>query len=378
MKNKTVAVVGAGISGLYCAKILSRYLDVTVFEKNEKIGGRIQTDLIDGFLLDHGFQVFQPAYSEGKRAFDYKSLNLHYFEAGAQIRVGKMFYEVSDPLRNPTKVFATLKAPIGSIADKLRILKLKFIDPDDEALREISTIEFLNQLGFGSEIIEKFFRPFFSGIFLERELQSPARFFAYLYKLFAISEVAVPKDGMMQLPNQLAVDAVYDLRLGEVVDPYSLNSDFDYVVQAHNTWQSGFRQVTTDYFVSDTLDFNSPLLYLNGNSDGCINHLAPMSRVSKSYGVDGNSLLSVNLLVPHIDVPVTKVTEQLCDWFPGHQFNHLKRYQIPKALPVVTKQEVKACLRDGIYYCGDGVLQPSIQGALLSGRKAAEDIIRSL
>ncbi len=378
MNSKNVAVIGAGISGLYCAKLLSADLDVTVFERNERVGGRIQTDVIDGFLLDHGFQVFQPAYSEGKRAFDYSSLDLHYFDAGARIRVGKTFYEVSDPFRNPNKILATLRAPIGSLLDKLRILKLRFIDPDDHSLEDISTLQFLHQLGFGSDIIERFFRPFFSGVFLERELQTSARFFAYLYRLFAVSEVAIPKHGMMQLANQLSSDASFQLRLGEAVDPNVLKSDYDYVIQAYNTWESGHRKVTTDYFVSNTLKMDSPLLYLNGNPTGCINHLAPMSTVSKAYSMSEKSLLSVNLLVPHIDTSVTEVNNQLHDWFPGHQFEHLKRYQISKALPVVGNQEAKSCLRDGIYYCGDGELQPSIQGALLSGRRVAEKIIRSL
>jgi len=262
MKTKTVAIVGAGISGLYCAKILSQNLDVTVYDKNNHIGGRIQTDKVDGFLLDHGFQVFQPAYSEGTKAFDYEGLELQYFSPGAKVRLGRDFYEVTDPFRKPSKFFETLCAPIGSLTDKLRILKLRFVNPEDEALNGLSTIQFLEEHGFSSEIISRFFRPFFSGVFLERELNTPASFFAYLYRLFAVSEVAIPKKGMGQLARQLADNTSFCLRLGESVDVNQLNSDYDFVIQAHNSWNSGARQVTTDYFISDSFKPSSPLLYL--------------------------------------------------------------------------------------------------------------------
>jgi len=378
MKIKTAAIVGAGISGLYCAKILSNQLDVTVFDQNDKVGGRIQTDEMDGFLLDHGFQVLQPAYSEAQKAFDYRSLDLQYFSAGAKIRLGREFHYVSDPFREPTKLLETLYAPIGSLFDKLRILKLRFVEPEDERLTEISTMNFLKDEGFSSEIIEQFFRPFFSGVFLERELQTPASFFAYLYRLFAVSEVAVPKQGMGQLALQLADHTSFSIRLGETVDIRTLKSSYDYVIQAYNSWETGARKVTTDYFISKTLNTQLPILYLNGNNTGLINHLAPMSTVSKAYSSDDKSLLSVNLIEPYTSISVTDVRSELGDWFPGHHFEHFSRYEIIRALPVINDSEIKSLHRDGIYYCGDGQVQPSIQGALVSGREVAESILQDM
>lgn len=378
MKTKTAAIVGAGISGLYCAKILSNQLDVTVFDQNDKVGGRIQTDEMDGFLLDHGFQVLQPAYSEAQKAFDYRSLDLQYFSAGAKIRLGREFHYVSDPFREPTKLLETLYAPIGSLFDKLRILKLRFVEPEDERLTEISTMKFLKDEGFSSDIIEQFFRPFFSGVFLERELQTPASFFAYLYRLFAVSEVAVPKQGMGQLALQLADHTSFSVRLGETVDIRTLKSSYDYVIQAYNSWETGARKVTTDYFISKTLNTQLPILYLNGNNTGLINHLAPMSTVSKAYSSDDKSLLSVNLIEPYTSISVTDVRSELGDWFPGHHFEHFSRYEIIRALPVINDSEIKSLHRDGIYYCGDGQVQPSIQGALVSGREVAESILQDM
>jgi len=375
MRTKRVAIAGAGISGLYCAKLLQDSFDVTVFEKHSRIGGRIQTDEADGFLLDHGFQVYQPAYPEGGRAFDHQSLNLKYFSPGAYIKLGKSFHYVGDPFREPGRVMDTLAAPIGSLLDKARILKLKFVDPEDSMVQGKSTLTLLKELGFSNKIIESFFRPFFSGVFLERELDTPADFFARLYQLFSVSEVAVPALGMQQLPNQLVKSRKYELLLDQDRDPKALLYDYDYVVQAFPIRSSQDRMVTTDYFSSSTLKAPSASLYLNGNDHGVINHIAPMSAASSTYAPDGQSLWAVNLLDPNCTVPVSRVLQELREWFPGHNFEHLKRYQIESALPSEAAYG-KTCLqREGIYYCSDGMEEPSIQGALLAGKKVADAIL---
>ena len=183
---------------------------------------------------------------------------------------------------------------------------------------------------------------------------------------------------MGQLALQLANDCSFSIRLNESVDIHKLKSSYDYVIQAHNPLDIETRKVTTDYFISKTLRPESPILYLNGNDNGMINHVAPMSTVSKAYSSDGNSLLSVNLLEPSTETTTTEVRNELDEWFPGHHFEHLARYQIANALPVVDYSQIKSLHRDGIYYCGDGQCQPSIQGALASGRKAAEYIISRL
>lgn len=378
MKNSKVAIVGAGISGLYCARILADKFDVTVFEASDQIGGRINTDEYDDYRLDHGFQVFQPAYPEAQRAFDYRELDLQFFDAGANIRVGQNFYRVADPFREPSSLISTILAPIGSPVDKLRILKLRFVDPDDDRLLDKTTLQFLRDCGFGNQIIERFFRPFFSGVFLERELDSPANFFAYLYRLFSISEVAVPRLGMQMLPTQLIADRQFDIRLNEHRVPKELLSEFDYVVQAYGDGFEGFRKVTTDYFVSDTLEADRPMLYLNGNPGGCINHIAPVSRVSSSYSSGKQSLWSVNLLDKYCEIGPSEVNRELAAWFPGHDLQHLKRYYIRKALPKFANNASKSIFRDGIFHCSDSESQPSIQGALIAGRRVAELISEKL
>lgn len=378
MKNSKVAIVGAGISGLYCARILAEQFDVTVFEASDQIGGRIKTDDYKGCLLDHGFQVFQPAYPEAQRAFNYRELELQYFDAGANILVGRNFFRVADPFREPASLISTILAPIGSPVDKLRILKLRFVDPNDDRLVGKTAIQFLRECGFGDKIIERFFRPFFSGVFLERKLESPASFFAYLYRLFSISEVAVPRFGMQMLPTQLIADRQFNICFNEHRVPKELLSEFDYVVQAYGDGLGGFRKVTTDYFVSDTLEADRPMLYLNGNRGGCINHIAPVSRVSSSYSSGKQSLWSVNLLDNYCKTSPSDVRRELSEWFPDHDLQHLKRYYITKALPIDPNYASKSIFRDGIFHCSDSESQPSIQGALIAGRRVAELIFRKV
>ena len=179
--KKTVAIIGAGLSGLACARLLQKDFEVHVFDELPEVGGRVYTDHQDGYLLDRGFQVYLPGYQEGKDVFDYKSLHFKKFSPGARIRINGKFYEVGDPLRDPAQFFSTLTAPIGSFVDKLKILQLKISKPSHDGLK---TIDYLHEMGFSEDIIENFFRPFFSGIFLERELSTPAHFFQYLYKIF--------------------------------------------------------------------------------------------------------------------------------------------------------------------------------------------------
>ncbi|MFU8770475.1 MAG: FAD-dependent oxidoreductase, partial [Desulfotignum sp.] len=111
-----VIVIGAGISGLACAKTLFQAgVDVRVLEADDRIGGRIKTDRVDGFLLDHGFQVLQTAYPEARRQLEFTSLDLHRFAPGVMIRINRRFYRVSDPLRRPGDLWQTVTAPIGTV-----------------------------------------------------------------------------------------------------------------------------------------------------------------------------------------------------------------------------------------------------------------------
>ena len=126
VRHHDVVIVGAGLAGLAAARRLrEKGHEPLVLEATDSAGGRVQTDRVDGYLLDRGFQVFLTAYPEAQRIFDYERLDLREFEPGALVHFGGSFHRVSDPLRNPGDLFASLRAPIGSIRDKLAVLRFR-------------------------------------------------------------------------------------------------------------------------------------------------------------------------------------------------------------------------------------------------------------
>ena len=118
-------IIGAGLAGLSCATHLTRAgVDVVVQEASDTVGGRVRTDVVDGVLLDRGFQVHNTGYPEARRMLDHDRLALRPFAAGALIRVGDRLHPVGDPRRQPAWLLKTATAPIGSLADKAAVVAL--------------------------------------------------------------------------------------------------------------------------------------------------------------------------------------------------------------------------------------------------------------
>lgn len=154
MEKTSVLIVGAGLSGLVAAKILKAAgKSVKIIEADDDIGGRVRTDIVEGFRLDRGFQVLLTAYPEAKKQLDYSTLNLQYFDPGAIILNESGSTVVTDPLRKPSKLWQTLLSPAGTLKDKLLMLKLKQqlkhkTEAEIFGVRNFQRCSFCNATGF--------------------------------------------------------------------------------------------------------------------------------------------------------------------------------------------------------------------------------------
>src|SRR6201996_3499728 len=204
------AIVGAGLAGLNCAAVLERAgLNVIVLEASDAPGGRVRTDVVEGFRLDRGFQVLLTAYPEAKRLLDDRVLQLMKFEPGALVWHGGKFHRFADPFRSPVGASRFLFDSIVPLGDKLRVAKLRArvrrgTFEEIFARPERTTRDYLQSMPFSAAMIDRFFEPFFAGIFLEHDLVTSSRFFEFLFRMFSVGDTTVPAEGMEQIPLQLA------------------------------------------------------------------------------------------------------------------------------------------------------------------------------
>lgn len=379
-----VAVFGAGLSGLACGIELKRKgFDVTIYDASDRAGGRVKTDRLDGFLLDHGFQVFLPSYELGSHFLNYSKLELKSFSPGALIHDTKKFNLISDPFRDPSHLLTTLLSPMATLKDK--VLTLRLIFQSRISYKEISrggdAQSYLKSLGFSQKYINGFFVPFFSGVFLNRELDVPENFFKYLFGRFSQGRASLPRKGMEQLPLQMVDEIGRDrIRLksnNEIRDVLG-SGEFDYVVQAFdgNRSPENYREVSTHYFKTRSEKWAKKTLFLAGASAKSVNHVACLTAVNPEYAPEGWHLYSVNAL----GKPVDDLSDDLSTLFGKKEFEsweHLKTYYIKEALPSKPFYG-ELPLRDeyGIFHCGDHRESPSIQGALYSGLRVAQEIAK--
>jgi len=408
-KHTEVIIIGAGLAGLTAAKVLKEAgKSILVLEACNEVGGRIKTDNLNGFQLDRGFQVFLTAYPETKRFLNYDELDLCYFDPGALILTANGKMTIGDPLRKPSSLFQTLFSSAGTLMDKLRILKLKLRlqQKTVEAIfleKETTTLNYLITAGFSEKFINQFFKPFFTGIFLEEKLATSSRMFEFVFKMFSEGEAAIPAKGMGLIPLQLSRDLLPTEILfnhkviaieGNAVTTASGNHySADFVLFAtdapglpipSNNEKRNYRSVTNMYFTSPEKIFDKPLIGLNALPAKLVNTIAVMDKISPSYSKSGASLISLSLIGNHQHedqkILQNKVIKELSFWYPSAtKWQHLKTYHIEYALPnddQVSGEPDVALLNPTWFICGDHLTNGSINAAMKSGRVAAEAILR--
>ena len=411
--DKTVIIVGAGLAGLSCARrLMKENIPFLILEAEQRVGGRIKTDHFRGFILDHGFQVLQTAYPEARCMLDYNRLDLKAFAPGAIVRIDGKFHRIADPRRRPGDLWSTLTAPIGTMSDRLWMISLAMDIRRQSPTRifqsnDMPTLEFLRSRGFSEKIIQRFFRPFFAGVCLDPEIKASSRVFQYIFRIFAEGEVALPNQGMAAITDQLMenlpsdrirtgskVEAVHSrgviLQSGEKIDGSAVVLATEAPETARltgTTLQDGSQSELCLYFAAQKPPVNEPYLILNGDGTGWINSLTVPSTVAPDYAPAGYHLISV-VVIGHLDASdqriETIVRKELTEWFGQMvaDWQHLKTYRIAHALPaqpppMPNPTVVKDPVEPGILVCGEYGSVPGIQWAMLSGRLAAEQVLKT-
>ncbi len=209
-KSADVVVVGAGLSGLVAARRLHRAgLDVQVVEAGDDVGGRVRTDLVDGWRLDRGFQVLNTAYPAVAAELDLTVLSLRELTRGALVHSDGRRHRLADPRRDPRGAVSTAVDPLLGVRDKalLAALAARVSVGDGHRLVEAADVPAaaaLRDRGFSEAAVAGFFRPFFSGVFLEDELATSSRFLDLMLRMFVRGRSTVPARGMVEVPRQLA------------------------------------------------------------------------------------------------------------------------------------------------------------------------------
>lgn len=407
-----VTIIGAGIAGLTASNYLHRAgVGVQMLEATDSPGGRIKTEEKKGFLLDRGFQVFLTAYPEARQLLDYRKLDLQTFLPGAiLLQQDGSRDRIGDPLRDFSSLLPTLTASVGGFGDKLRILRLKMRLAGmsiDEIFRQENktTLRALREdYGFGDKIIDRFFAPFFSGIFLETELLTSRRMFDFVFKMFGEGDAAVPRAGMQQIPLQLAdnlpAGSILFNKKAEKIEGGTVTCTDGSIYTADKilvateatgliselkpTVKTRFVSTTHVHFTTDKAPLEKGIIALNTDKNRLVNNVCVINKVSDKYAPAGQHLISLSVVGKRgfsDENLERKIKTELKKYFGEEveKWQHLDTRHVEYALP--EQKEVQHDLgtetqkiTDKLYVCGDFLLNGSINAAMKTGRKAAEMI----
>lgn len=414
MERYDVVVVGAGLAGLRCARRLEDLgYEVAVLEATDRVGGRQRTDVVDGFLLDHGFAILIPSYPAIRRWVDTAALALQPFGEGVLVRREDRLALVADPVRHPQWLLQTLRsgyldpvqlAALGRWLAPVMASPKRAIHAPDTTLAAS-----FDKVGFTGSLRREVIDTFLAGVVAESYGQTSANFVKLLVRCFVLSRPSLPRDGMAALPAQLSQALRARTHLGR---PVTRVVQGDAGCEVHTGDGSIFARavvvaagpregaaltdrpapvmhgLVTWYFEAPRDPHPAPLLAIDGRRrstpgrpPGPVWNAAVVSHAARSYAPAGRHLVQATTLLDRADGTagadaVLRHVGEIYDTRTS-DWKALGRYEIRDALPALppplhTRSANRA--GDRLFMAGDHLDTSSIQGALVSGQRAAEDV----
>lgn len=406
-------VVGAGLAGLAAATTLHRAgASVLVLEAAEASGGRVRTDVVDGLRLDRGFQVLNPGYPSVPSLVDLDALDLHAYDAGVRVHSGGRARVLADPRRVPGAALSSLLAPVGTVRDKVALVRLavrvgsgdvqKFLRRPDVTAREV-----FHEAGVSDRLVDSTLRPFLAGVFLEPDLVTSGRLALLILRSFVRGSPSLPALGIQALPDTMAAALpAGTVRTGETVDRVRTGSvdtagggrvRARAVIVATDAPAAGRllpgltvpdgRSVTTWYHLADNdpadLADGRRILTVDGQARGPVVNTSVLTTVAPSYGPPGAVLVSSSCLGVDTSAAAEQAVRTHLRLLYGVSvagWRTVRPAVVPWALPaqpppLAVRRPVRYAA--GLWVCGDHRDTASVQGALVSGRRAAHDALAS-
>ena len=402
-----VVVVGAGVAGLACARRLSRAgVETLVVEAADGVGGRVRTDRVDGFRCDRGFQVLNPYYPEVRRVLDVARLRLQPFPAAVSIAVGGRHRLLADPRHTSPAAWPRVAAALASgdlgsrrelaafarwAARAARADVAELFGAPDEPWASA-----LDRRGVDGALRRRVLEPFVAGVLAEADGTTSRQFVELLVRSFARGRPAVPWRGMQAVPDQLADGlrvvtglpaesvAAHAVRTpdGEIAARAVVVAT-DPVTATRLTALPPVRThaLTTYWHVAPTPPTRSAALHLDGDRRGPVVNSVVISNAAPSYSPDGRALVATTVLGagPDAEGDVRRQLEHVYGTATT-RWELLRRHVVDVALPAATPPLVtrRPVTVGDVVVAGDHRDTPSLQGALVSGRRAADAVLTRL
>lgn len=371
-------VIGGGLAGISAALTLADAgQEVELFEASDAVGGRVRSDYLDGFILDRGFQLINSGYPEIKRLEVISEIGFR--KASRSVDVVSPFgvTTIGDPR---THFLQALRSPLGTIREKLGVLTFLGEKPK----QAISLEESLLSNGTGN-FYHNLLKPFLRGVFLAELSQVDSSYGREILKGFVVGDSGLPRAGVGTLSEALAA-RIEKIHLNARVESLKQCSGKQIIIATsenvaaellaipervkHVSSYTWYHSLPAGIITSDRLRVCSAQSVL-------VNSVA-VSNIVAEYAPPDRTLISSTSLESLTDTQV--LTEISKFWrIPESDFELIQRYEIRNSLPLFAPEKTPVAknskVGDGIFIAGDYLTAGSQNGALLSGRLAAMELL---